>query len=750
MTTTNPPRTPTTSSPNASGRSPAPRPRPAPSGPTSGAPGLPPIDPVKIALKYMPLLVAVGVLSGALGVGVFLVWRQVAPTYRSSVIFQAQGVRTEITQTAAGENDKELERFMNTQASSMSSPDIIDAVINDPRTRNDAPDWASQFTQNGNFDLVKARKDLSKRVSANVLSRTKYIELSVDYKTPADAYILAGLVRQAYLKYLNEGKSRSFSNQRAEIGKRVAALSRQEDALKSRRNDLLNANGIDDLQSNTSASQRTIENSQYQLTRVQLSIEDFQSQLQQYRAQLENSAGGIAYPDSLRSEVELDPELRNIRQNITQLQAELGALRQAGLGPNHRSYKATEARIDSWNQELESKRQDLLRTRFDGLIDNLDRQIQALRAQEADLLQTIEEAERRKAEITQIVSQVKDLNNEIQIVTTRKNEAQGQLDNFSLLTQLDDSARITVAGIEKVPDTMYSPKPLIVVPATMVVLLGLTSGLILLREVLDQRVKGPADVTSLNGVKLVGVIPDSSEDPEQHEELALAYHTKGKSVLAESFRQTRSSLARRMNAAGHRSLAIVPAMPGSGATTIATNLATCCAKSDMRVILIDANFRRPKLHKIFNINDGPGLGDVLADQTLDFDSIAQTTDVSNLRVITAGSQELRSSERLSTTAFSDLITYATAHADLVIVDTPPGVVSGDGRSIANRVDSSILIVRAMNETRGLVGRMRNELTDCRGEFLGVLVNGVKSAAGGYLKRNIKATHDYANTNSTKA
>ncbi len=737
MTTTNPPR---------------PQPAPAaaaraaqPSGPSIASPGLPPIDPVKIVLKYMPLLIAVGVISVALGVGVFLVWRKAEPVYRSSVTFEAQGVRTSTTETSAREDDKELDRFMNSQAADMASRLVIDAVLNNPRTRIDAPDWASRFSDGGTFDVRAARKDLSSRVSAGALSRTKYIQLNVDYSKPTDAYVLAGLLREEYLKSLKGRTDRSAYNQRDDLSQRLTELTQQEENLKRRRNDLLTSGDIDDLQTNTSAAQREIEASQNQLTRIKLMIEDSQSRLGQYRAQLEASPGGIAYPDSLRSDVENDPELRNIRQTITGLEAEMGALRQAGLGPNHRTFKAIQARIDSWNQELESKRQELLRSRFDGLVDAIALQLDGLRAQEADLLQSMESAKREKTEMTQILSQVRDLNEEIGLTAQSKNAARNRLDEYRVLIGLDDAARIIVARSEQLPDSMHSPKPLVVVPATMVVLLGLTTGLIFLREVLDQRVKGPSDITSLQRMRLVGVIPDADEDPEKHENLALAYQNKDKSVLAESFRQTRASLARRMNAAGHRSIAIVPAMPGSGATTIATNLAACCAKSDMKVVLIDANFRKPRLHSIFGLAEGPGLGDVLADPSMGIEAAMQATSIPNLSVVTAGSAGNRSSERLSTAAFGDLITNATATADLVIVDAPPGVVSGDGRAIANRVDSSMLVVRAMSESRGLVSRLRNEFSDCRGEFLGVLVNGVKAAAGGYLKRNIEATHKYANS-----
>ncbi len=730
--------------------SPSSQPAPAtratqPSGPASASPGLPPIDPVKIILKYLPLLIAVGVISVALGVGVFITWRKFEPVYRSSVVFEAQGVRTSTTQTAAREDDKELDRFMNSQAADMASRQVVDAVINNPRTRIEAPVWAAQFSENGSFDLSKARKDLTGRISAGVLARTKYITLNVDYSEPVDAFVLAGLVREEYIKSLKNRTDRSAYNQRDDLAQRLTELNQQEENLKRRRDDLLSSNDIDDLQTNTSASQRIIETSQNQITRIRMVIEDSESRLGQYRAQLDASPGGIAYPDSLRSEVESDPELRNIRQTITGLEAELGALRQAGLGPNHRTFKAIESRIDSWNQELESKRQELLRSRFDGLVDAIDLQLEGYRAQESDLLKAIEAAQSRKAEMTRIISQVRDLNEEIGLTAQSKNTMRNSLEEYRLLIGLDDAARITVVQPQQLPDSMHSPKPLVVVPATMVVLLGLTTGLIFLREVLDQRVKGPSDITSMQRMRLVGVIPDADEDPEKHENLALAYHNKDKSVLAESFRQTRASLARRMNAAGHRSIAIVPAMPGSGATTIATNLAACCAKSDMKVVLIDANFRKPRLQSIFGLAEGPGLGDVLADPSMGIEAAMQATNIPNLSIITAGSASNRSSERLSTTAFGDLIASATAIADLVIVDTPPGVVSGDGRAIANRVDSSMLVVRAMSESRGLVSRLRNEFSDCRGEFLGVLVNGVKAAAGGYLKRNIEATHKYAHS-----
>lgn len=740
MTTTTQPR-PISPPPGATQRQPA-----AAGG---GSPGLPPIDPVKIVLKYLPLLIAVGVLSGALGVGLYMIWKNVAPSYRSSMRFEATGMRTSLNTAEANmTNDKEFDLFLGTQAQIMTSVQVVNAVIENPQTRRDASNWAKNFEDGGSFDTQAARKDLLSRIEARPLPRTKLIELSVSYSTPNDAFALAGFIGTEYLRLLqSENRSQSFGL-RDDLAQRVVDLTTQENTLKRRRDDLLANSNIEDLNAYQTADQKTIDTTQNQLTRVRLQIEDTQTRLQQYRAQLENSPGGIAYPDALRSGVEDDPELRTIRQTITQFEAELGALRQQGIGPNHRTYTSIEARIDSWNQKLELKRQEILRSRFDGLVDGLATGLESLRAQEADMLQRIEDARRSKTETTRILSQVRDIEQEINIVTNQKTNAELQLQEFRILIGLDDASRVRVAARATLPDSMFAPKPLVVVPATMVVLLGLTTGLIFLREVLDQRVKGASDITSLPRVRLVGVIPDASEDPAAPANLAVCYREQPRGVMAESFRQTRSSLAKRINEAGHRSIAVVSAMPGSGATTVVTNLALSCAASDMRVILIDANFRRPSLHTCFGIDAAPGLADALAGSA-SLESVLRDSGTPNLRVITAGSEAMRISERLSTTALSELIAQASAQSDLVLIDTPPAIVSGDGRAIANRADASILVVRALAETRGLVTRMRNEFSDCQGEFLGVLVNGVKSSAGGYLRRNIKATHEYNNA-GTKA
>jgi capsular exopolysaccharide synthesis family protein len=240
----------------------------------------------------------------------------------------------------------------------------------------------------------------------------------------------------------------------------------------------------------------------------------------------------------------------------------------------------------------------------------------------------------------------------------------------------------------------------------------------------------------------LGWVPDGAEDPvAAGAAIETAFRDRPKGVFAESFRQLRGSLTKRMAPAGHRTIVVCGGMPGSGTSTLVMNLGTAFTAADKRVLLIDANYRRPALHRIAGLQEAPGLADILARQGA-LEQCAQATSVAGLDVLSAGTREMRVYERLSTEAMSELLTIARSHYDIVLIDAAPAVVAGDALGIASRCDASILVVRAFSEKRGMVARIKNELSDAKAEFLGVVVNGVKSAAGGYLKGNIKAASEY--------
>jgi capsular exopolysaccharide synthesis family protein len=292
-----------------------------------------------------------------------------------------------------------------------------------------------------------------------------------------------------------------------------------------------------------------------------------------------------------------------------------------------------------------------------------------------------------------------------------------------------------------VPTDMAFPKLAFMLPLGILLTTGLVGGGVLVRELLDQRVKGPSDIAIMPRTRLLGWVPDAAEDPSGQGAVETAFRDRARGVVAESYRQIRASLAKRLESSGHRSLLVLAGMPGSGATTTVANLALAFAAAERKVLVVDANFRRPALNRVFGLPEGPGLGDVLG-RTVELEAAVQATSTPGVEVLTAGTKESRVLERLGTGGMSSLLAAASAKYDLVLIDTAPAIVAGDGLALSQRCDATLLVVRAFGEKRGLVARIRNELSESRGEFLGVLVNSVRASAGGYLRGNFRATQEY--------
>ncbi len=342
----------------------------------------------------------------------------------------------------------------------------------------------------------------------------------------------------------------------------------------------------------------------------------------------------------------------------------------------------------------------------------------------------------------QTLAQVRDIDDRIANTQKQIADNTNELSHASMLADLPTSNRIVIASDEKLPREVSSPKLFIVLPASILGVIFLVSGLILTIELMDSRVKGPSDIAVMPRTKLLGWIPDASEDPAGAGAIETTFRDRPRGVIAENYRQLRSVVAKRLSQAGHKTLVVVGGMPGSGSTSVLCNMALAWAAADRKVLVIDANFRRPGVHRVFALRESPGLADVLSGASLE-DAIQATGD-SRLHVLSAGSREKRIFEMFSSERFSQLLAELKTRFDLILLDVAPALVASDGLSVASRCDASLLVVRALGEKRGLVARLRNDLSDTRGDFLGVVVNAVKPSAGGYIRGNLRATHEYQN------
>ena len=203
-----------------------------------------------------------------------------------------------------------------------------------------------------------------------------------------------------------------------------------------------------------------------------------------------------------------------------------------------------------------------------------------------------------------------------------------------------------------------------------------------------------------------------------------------KSHLAEAFRAVRTSLYFSMSGQNHKVIQITSPLPGDGKSTVTANLAVAIAKSGKRVLVMDADFRRPAMLKLLGKpkNCTYGLAAVIAGKGDPVDS-AIATDIPNLFFLPAIERPLNPSELLSTPQFKNLLDMVRERFDFVLIDTPPILAVTDPCAVAARVDGVLLTLRIRKGCQAVSVRAMEMLAGVEANVLGTIVNGVDEKSG---------------------
>ncbi|MBV8782494.1 MAG: polysaccharide biosynthesis tyrosine autokinase [Phycisphaerae bacterium] len=316
----------------------------------------------------------------------------------------------------------------------------------------------------------------------------------------------------------------------------------------------------------------------------------------------------------------------------------------------------------------------------------------------------------------------------------------------ALNAQIQQSAH-GVMWAEKpiIPELPSFPKFKVTMAASMLVGLVLAVGISFLRELMDTSVRSPRDITRVGNLTLLGMVPHEDDDPQsQGLPLPLVIYQAPTSIMAEGFRQVRTRLQHAASLDTTRTLLVTSPGPGDGKTVVASNLAAGLALNGRRILLVDANFRRPSLDKCFSVDNSQGFSDVLSGGVDAFESAVHRTAVPNLAIMPSGRRPNNATELLEGQMLLDFIDRALEEYDHVVFDSGPMLLVSETAALAPRVDGVITVVRARNNSRGLLQRLRDNLRQLKAEHLGVVLNAVRSQGGGYYGRNIKTYYEYQN------
>ncbi|MFB3925662.1 MAG: AAA family ATPase [Syntrophales bacterium] len=396
--------------------------------------------------------------------------------------------------------------------------------------------------------------------------------------------------------------------------------------------------------------------------------------------------------------------------------------------------------------------------------------IVTMRAQLASQEKVLTETIRRLAEKTaDLDSQIKGLPEKGLELARLERDVKLNTEVYTLLEQKHQEVLIKEA--EKIEDvqivrpalepTIPINPPKIMETAVVGILMGLILGIVFafIIETFDTSMGTIEEVEKFLGIPVLGVIPHIGTK-EIRESLGEEYvqkiggkedritrlvaHFAPKSTLAESYRSLRTNLNFACREKNIKTIVFTSASPREGKTTTVVNLAITTAQTGAKVLLVEADLRRPVIAGFFGIDQTPGLTDVLLGNyefgkavktiedimagKLNIDDILETPGIDNLHIIPSGSIPLNPSELISSKSLNEFINWAKSEYDVVMMDLPPVLAATDAAIVSSRVDGVVIVYRVGKISRNALRRAKNQLDNVKAHVLGVILNGLRAEA----------------------
>lgn len=353
-----------------------------------------------------------------------------------------------------------------------------------------------------------------------------------------------------------------------------------------------------------------------------------------------------------------------------------------------------------------------------------------LRKLEQSLRDTEVEIERRQAELSSALSarQIRLVEEQISALQTKQTSLQSTY--VSLLANTDQGSANTINVLDRpfVPTEPVRDRWYLLVLVAAIMGAAVATAAAYLLEFLDDRLVDIQQIQQVTELNTLGTLPDIKfEQPDQ----VIVMLEKPHSTDAEAFRVLRTNLLFASVDLKLGSLLITSPTPAEGKSFISANLAVAFAQTGKRVILIDADLRKPTLHRIFGLVNNVGVTSSLVDQNADLAPSLQQTPIPELRVMTSGPLPPNPSELLSSQRMQTLLRQLQAHCDLVVVDSPPVTVVSDTAVLASHVDGVVLAFSYEKLRRDIARNTIGALRQVNARILGVVLNRVVGTQHGY-------------------
>ena len=309
------------------------------------------------------------------------------------------------------------------------------------------------------------------------------------------------------------------------------------------------------------------------------------------------------------------------------------------------------------------------------------------------------------------------------------------------------ASNIRVVDLAETPDTPVSPRKAMNLVLSLILGLGLGVGLAVVLHFVDNTIKSEQDLERYTpGLAVLGYVPlfhplrvvdaeGNKKAPEKEPHPDLASHHDSRSGFAEAFKNLRTSLLLASPDHPPRRVVVTSCEPGDGKSTVALNLGIVLTQMGRRVLLMDADLRRPRIQRVVASKNEVGLSSFLTGNTT-ADRLIGATEVPGLDVITSGPIPPNPSELLDSPRLTDLFDELEQRGryDHIIVDSPPALLVADGIILSTKVDATILVVRAGATRRESCVQGVARLQRARARLVGTVLNALADRPRYYYYR----------------
>jgi polysaccharide biosynthesis transport protein len=612
------------------------------------------------------------------------------------------------------------ESYVETQVKLLQSESLLEHVIDKLKLQKERPatGWRA-FTSRVQhlFELSKSlrlseRDKLIRQIERNLTVRTSgnshLLEVLYESPDPGGAADFANTLVSEFIELSQEERWKSAQGTAEwltnHLDKMKAELERSETQLQ----DYARTSGL----SVTSEKENLAENK----------LKELQDELSKAQAdRISNQAkfeGANSKPADSLPEILEDPTMRDYRQRLTELQRQYAEL-SATLTPEHYKVQRVQAQINELKFEMLNERSNVLRRIGNDYAAALRRE-RLLSKARAEQEKVVADQSEKAIHYDTLKRDVDSNRRLYEVMLQRVKET-------SLAAAMRDS-NVLVVDRARPPLLPYRPS----LPMNSAI--GLFSGVLLgfgfviFRERVDRRISAPGDAQVYLDLPELGVIPldetavsrQISSGLLQHRSTPalppkgdlrshlsdcpeLATWKRKPSLVAECARTTLTSiLLPSQNEEGRRVIVLTSPCPGDGKTTVACNLSIAVAEIGRKVLLIDGDLRRPRLHKVFGVGNNWGLSDVLwADtpiETVPISHLVRETEVLGLCLLPGGSCGVTPWNLFYSPRMSSLLKRLRTEFDMIMIDAPPMIHLADARVLGRLADGVILVIRAGQTT----------------------------------------------------